>query len=998
MRLISLLSTGFLLGSIFVLSGCGKPTTQGVPSTATIHPKNVKTILIAGSTREQRLCEVELENNGAAILYKGSTGILFTDKKIDQLDLVECKATVTANKRLTLFKTEESMLDSDKPKPDLPTLLKLIPAEEMGARTFVKDHPTFDGRGAVVAVLDTGVELDHPMLTKTSTGEQKVIANYDFSGEGHVDLSAVEVKEGAFTSPQGTTYQVQKVTGTDLHFGIFEGSTLIYSSDLVGKDTFKDIGVISYHSPDGIWRGRIDADGDKSFDDETELFDFGKSKQFIKLGDKQTLTTNLNITSEGKTASLVFDDGGHGSHVAGIATGYNPTGLQGVAPGAKVIGAKIGDNRLSGGSTTTASMLMAIDFAVSEGAHIINMSYGIRSGSNVGKSAIDIYVDKVAREKGVLFSISAGNEGPGLLTVGTPAGAELAFSNAAFLPKDTAQNNYGFVNVEEDLLWFFSSVGPLFDGGWKPTLLAPGTALSSVPSFLGGHANWSGTSMASPQVTGGLALILSAAIGEELPKDRVSVTQAVYQSAKNIPSLTLIEQGHGLMNIPGAYKALKELKGSLPIEYSLAVNSPTAPNGMGKGIYVRSRKLPANLFTIRVTPRFPKGVSEAEKNAIKTFRLVPSAKWIKTPSHFFVMGSTRLFRADLDERIMNKPGLYSEKITAIHEATGRVAFEVPVTVVVPASLNDDNEHEFTAETTIKVGRTARYFINIPSGATSAQVDLYTDGQLVWGQFLDPEGRLVIDLSDKDRRSPQPPILEHGNLKRAGVYELDVVAPATNQKPANIKVRVKAFGLRITKGPEKTKGVFDIIVENDLDPLKIQHEVEINSTVRNEYIEAKGDGAIIPFALTKDHLTNLTGLKFNIRTSKEIYDLMTDYPYMVLDPDKKLIGAGGLQLDSTIEIRHYSKRKEGPYLLIVTGAFTQKAPGSWGFELMEKRTLKTPITLLSGVNSLLDSGQRVYLPLNLSKHGEPLVKGMENCATFKIKTPGGRLIQDKEWCL
>ena len=67
-------------------------------------------------------------------------------------------------------------------------------------------------------------------------------------------------------------------------------------------------------------------------------------------------------------------------------------------------------------------MLLAIDFAVAKKAQIINLSYGIRAGSNLGKSVIDKYIDKVAAEKGVLFSISAGNEGPGLLTIGTPAG------------------------------------------------------------------------------------------------------------------------------------------------------------------------------------------------------------------------------------------------------------------------------------------------------------------------------------------------------------------------------------------------------------------------------------------------------------------------------------------------------------------------------------------------------------------------------------------------
>src|SRR5262249_34269413 len=154
-------------------------------------------------------------------------------------------------------------------------------------------------------------------------------------------------------------------------FGVFDGESLAYSEDLAAKDKFKKLGVLAYKTAAGI-RARVDLNGDKDFANDDEIYDFAASRKFLKLGEKKSLTTAVNIAADLKSASFVFDDGTHGSHVAGIATGYDPSGLQGVAPGAQVIGAKIGDSRLSGGSTTTASMMLAIDYAVAKKADIIN--------------------------------------------------------------------------------------------------------------------------------------------------------------------------------------------------------------------------------------------------------------------------------------------------------------------------------------------------------------------------------------------------------------------------------------------------------------------------------------------------------------------------------------------------------------------------------------------------------------------------------------------------
>ena len=50
-----------------------------------------------------------------------------------------------------------------------------MPTRDTGSIAFNKANPTFDGRGVTIGVIDSGVDLDHPALQKTSTGERKIV-------------------------------------------------------------------------------------------------------------------------------------------------------------------------------------------------------------------------------------------------------------------------------------------------------------------------------------------------------------------------------------------------------------------------------------------------------------------------------------------------------------------------------------------------------------------------------------------------------------------------------------------------------------------------------------------------------------------------------------------------------------------------------------------------------------------------------------------------------
>ncbi|PYO71683.1 MAG: hypothetical protein DMD64_13825 [Gemmatimonadetes bacterium] len=69
-------------------------------------------------------------------------------------------------------------------------MLGLMPLKSTGVELFRALHPTYDGRGVLIAILDSGIDPSVPGLIATSTGAPKIVDLRDFSGEGRVALTA----------------------------------------------------------------------------------------------------------------------------------------------------------------------------------------------------------------------------------------------------------------------------------------------------------------------------------------------------------------------------------------------------------------------------------------------------------------------------------------------------------------------------------------------------------------------------------------------------------------------------------------------------------------------------------------------------------------------------------------------------------------------------------------------------------------------------------------
>lgn len=205
------------------------------------------------------------------------------------------------------------------------------------------------------------------------------------------------------------------------------------------------------------------------------------------------------------------DDHSHGTHTMGTMIGSDGENQIGVAPEAQWIGCR---NMLNGVGQVS-SYLECFEFflapypidgnsredgKVSMAPHIVNNSWSCppKEGCTGGELLDAVKAMKAA---GIAVVAAAGNQGPNCGSVGSPPG-----TYGSELMSVGAYNRYS-----KDIA-FFSSLGPsAWDGGLAPNIVAPGAMIrSSVTGSPNKYDDKAGTSMASPQVAGVIALMWSA--------------------------------------------------------------------------------------------------------------------------------------------------------------------------------------------------------------------------------------------------------------------------------------------------------------------------------------------------------------------------------------------------------------------------------------------------------------------------------------------------------
>jgi hypothetical protein len=795
------------------------PHDQELLAAARAKGEPAVTILIAAVPGQSRSVATAVQALGGNIRYE--------DNDLDYLRVRV--ATDLAEKVAALPGIDAADLDEiipiDDPRPEgiapvapqtppgatTPNSNPYMPTRDTRAAAFLAAHPTWDGRGITIGIVDTGVSFDHPSLVTTSTGERKIV---DWvTGTDPIDdgdptwlnmATQVTVAGGSFTSG-GATYTHVAADGA-YRFALFSeqrlGNFSEYDARALGvpgcngSDVNRNgvcgerFGVLWRTSDNMVW---VDTNADRSFAGATTMTDYKVRFDVGTFGTDNPATAIREavpfvVQTDGKNkfVNIGIASGAHASHVAGIATGNALFGgaMSGAAPGAKIVSSRA--CLFVAGCTSHALLEGMIFVAKQANVDVINMSIGGLPALNDGNDVFSLTYNRLIKQTKAQMFISAGNSGPGLNTVGFPSVGTDVVSVGASITAETYLKNYGNGPTEPthaDNLHFFSSRGPREDGGFKPNIVAPGAAVSSIPmwqpgspvpgtySLPPGYGMFNGTSMAAPQATGGAALLLSAAKATGVQHQPEQLRQAIYSTARAFDPTRFqaFDQGNGLMNVEAAWNLLRtniktvEIKSSVAVSTLLSGFLPT-PN-VGVGIHDREGVAIGRSYTREYTFRRTSGAGGT---------ITYSLSWVQNDGTFSSAGTLPLPKDVPVKLTVNinpaSAGAHSAILNVDDPATAGIDYQTMNVVIAPFELTGTGNFSQTINSDIDIAQARHYFYRVPAGLPALKVDFTgpaTTAGTGQARFLrwHPWGLGIESNAVSNCYSPpQPPV---GACNRAG---------------------------------------------------------------------------------------------------------------------------------------------------------------------------------------------------------------------------------------
>jgi subtilisin family serine protease len=629
-----------------------------------------------------------------------------------------------------------------------------MPTRDVGAPAFVADHPTWDGRGVTIGILDTGVSLDHPSLLTTSTDERKIVDWVTYTAPTFTDgvnddndptwlqmtnqVSGASFAFGGFTwtAPTAGSYRIAILDESDARLGGEVGRNLNRDGD-----TTDLYGVLWSTGSNQVW---VDTDSDRSFADEAPMTDykvnfdvgyFGIDNPATAIAERMPFVVQTD--GKNKAVNIGIVSGAHGSHVAGIAAGNSLFGgeMDGMAPGAKIVSVRV--CLFIAGCTAHALIEGMIYAAKQANVDVINMSIGGLPALNDGNTARAVIYNRLIDQEKVQMFFSAGNSGPGMNTIGDPAVTTKVMAVGAYITDDTYLAAYGAQLYEDDNLHYFSSRGPREDGGFKPNVVASGAAISTIPMWQPqgclaqtcevGYALFNGTSMASPQAAGAGALLISAAKATGAQYKPEQLRQAMNSSTRYLSDrYGAYEQGNGLLDVGAAWDLLSTNIKTVDISSSVEVNTILsdflATPGFGPGINDREGVTAGDSYTRTYT-----FVRTSGPGGTRTYNL----SWVDNDGTFSSAGSIGLPKnvpVELEVTVTPATSGAHSAILNLDDPSG-AGIEYQTMNVVVAADQFTAENDFTVEHSgsLGPGQVDSYFFAVPAGTPAFKVDLAGGG-------------------------------------------------------------------------------------------------------------------------------------------------------------------------------------------------------------------------------------------------------------------------------
>jgi hypothetical protein len=663
---------------------------------------------------------------------------------------------------------------------DYPLTHRYDPLGDMGAAALRQNHPTWDGRGVTLAMIDMNPDPFEPELqvARTLDGRPaKKIALYQAAldkaeeDDGRwLDMKAEVTATGGTFTYGGKAYQAP-------HDGTFRIAILdeaefdSLSSSVLGGGLEKDLNrdgnppgssrlfaVLWDRTTNDVW---VDTNQNLSFTDERALTDYRVRPEFGTFGKDDPKTpvresVGFAVQTDAAKQMVAIDAGVpvHASLIVGAGLGSRGTRgrYNGVAPGARL--ASVAEGCQAYGQTEAVIIALEnpqVDGAWLEHCSNITRPYLLRDGRLVPTVIYSRLLEKYHKPLMIPthnYPVLGASDDFVLADCGIGVGGQEG--------KQNFFTNYGFRTKYDDNLLVTGGYGPMGNGAFGPTIISPSNIMSgyrgwehprsaylaSVYLTPPGYLIAGGTSTATPTASGAVAMLISAARQTGVKHDACRLKEAIASSARWIPNLPAYKQGNGMINVAGAWELLKALDTAkthvtitsrAPVKHAYGALLPTPDEGVS--LFEREGWSPGDRGQRTITFTRTSGPGEP-----MTFTLSftgDSGTYAAPTSVTLPLNEPVAVTLDITPKT---PGVHSALLTLDHPRVPGHAYRLLTTIVAAEALDAGNHFAITTKTEVPRPEMRSFFYRVPEGVSALEVMLDAPKRAVEVAMIAPDTR------------------------------------------------------------------------------------------------------------------------------------------------------------------------------------------------------------------------------------------------------------------